>query len=401
MSIFVCLVPSMIDIPKAPLPRMLDFCKAVNNSSENISSIYLGYLPWTPDKKISLRGTYQNVNYYYTCLNKSKPKYKLIRNYFKIISFLRAITFLFKNRNAIEVVHIHFREVLWKTIWLWFSCKISGIKLSRELAEFPIKKEKSKKQKFYRKLHDIFVYKLFDGYIPITTYLENWVKVKGSKQVTIERIPISVDLTKFNPCPIPSNKSLFRLGYVGVLKYGDELEFMLKMFQAVHNRAHEAKLSILGDFTGNETEVIEKTNEFRNRQRELGITDSINMLGFVDHLDVPDILCSCDILILPRPFTIISKAGFPSKLAEYLALEKPVVITATGDIPLYLEDGKSAYLVNSDSPDEFAKKVIQAMSNPDEARQIACNGRKVAEESFSLPVIGKLLSEYVNRLNRQ
>lgn len=359
--------------------------------------MYLGYLPWLPENGVSRKGRYQNVDYFYTCLDSKRPEYKLIRGYYKFRSSLRSLSFIFNNRKLISVVHIHFREVLWKTIWFWFCCRLAGIKLSRELAEFPEVKEN--RTKFYRALHDFFIYKLFDGFIPITTYLEDWVSGECSKKAIIEKLPISIDLSKFTSSPNPPNKVLRKLGYVGALKYEDELEFMLKMFLVVHNRFPEAELFILGDFKGSKSVVSQKRLEFKNRQKQLGITDAITMYGFVDHLEVPDRLSQCDILILPRPFTIISKAGFPSKLAEYLALEKPVVVTATGDIPLYLHDGVSAYLVYSDSPAEFADKVIQAIENPDEARRIARKGRKVAEESFSLPVIGELLCKYINDLN--
>ena len=402
-TVFVCVVPSQIDVPRAPLPRMLDYCKSLNLCEQQVEGMILGYLPWLSEKTIPTEGVYQDINYFYTCLKPKRPRCKLVRGYYKICSSLRALAFLFKNKEIICAVHIHFRENLWRTLWFWLCCRLTNLKLSRELAEFPFDRsiENNLREKLYRFLYESFSYKLFDGFIPITTYLEDWIKnITANKAVSV-RIPISINLQEFIGQPLPLEKKLKKLGYVGVLKYGDELEFMLRMFSIIHNKISEAELFILGDFMGNEFDVSKKQLEFNRKQDQLGISKSITTLGFVDHEKVPEVLGQCDILILPRPFTLTSKAGFPSKLAEYLALEKPVVVTATGDIPLYLHDAVSAYLVYSDSPAEFADKVLQAIENPEEARKIANNGRKVAEESFSLPVIGELLCRYINDLNKR
>ena len=53
------------------------------------------------------------------------------------------------------------------------------------------------------------------------------------------------------------------------------------------------------------------------------------------------------VLALPRPAGSFSQAGLPTKVAEYLASGRPVVVTAVGDLPLYLRDGVDAYLVGS------------------------------------------------------
>lgn len=402
-TIFVCVVPSQIDVPRAPLPRMLDYCKALNLSEQNVEGMILGYLPWLSEKTIPTEGVYHDINYFYTCLKPKRPRCKLVRGYYKICSSLCALAFLFKNKETICAVHIHFRENLWRTLWFWLCCRLTNLKLSRELAEFPFDRnvENNLREKLYRFLYESFSYKLFDGFIPITTYLEDWIGNETAYKAISVRIPISIDLQEFVGQPLPIKKKPRKLGYVGVLKYGDELELMLRMLAIVHNKIAEAELVIIGDFMGTEFDVSKKHLEFNRKQDQHKISNSITILGFIDHEQVPELLGQCDILILPRPFTLTSKAGFPSKLAEYLALEKPVVVTATGDIPLYLNDGISAYLVYSDSPDEFADKVLQAMENPDEAKRIAQKGRKVAEESFSLPVIGKSLCKYIDKLNEK
>lgn len=406
---FIIVVSSTVDLSRAPLPRILDFCSAINLTTSSFSSMVIGHIPWVINSTIATEGNYHGVDYWYTCKPVQRPSIKPLRGILKIYASLRVLSYLFKNRRNICVVHTHFGENFFRTFWYWICCKVTNINLSCEFAEYPfiLKKSKSYIRQFDYSLRDRmchylykkYAYNYFDGYISITTYLNDWINNRTAGKCITARIPISINIEEFGKHPVPLNSSLNKLGYVGVLKYSDELDVMVNMFEIVRQKIPHAELVIIGDFSGGEKEKIRNRQNFKHKLRDRNLLNSVNMLGVIEHSKIPDILCECGILILPRPFTLISKAGFPSKLAEYLALEKPVVVTATGDIPLYLHDGVSAYLVYSDSPAEFADKVLQAIENPDEARRIARNGRKVAEESFSLPVIGEMLCKYINDLN--
>ena len=49
---------------------------------------------------------------------------------------------------------------------------------------------------------------------------------------------------------------------------------------------------------------------------------------------------------LPREDALFSRAGFATKLGEYLASGRPVIASATGDVELYLKDDVDAFLVH-------------------------------------------------------
>jgi glycosyltransferase involved in cell wall biosynthesis len=104
-----------------------------------------------------------------------------------------------------------------------------------------------------------------------------------------------------------------------------------------------------------------------------------------------------DAFLLPRPFRPYSKAGFPSKLGEYLLAGKPVISTATGDIPLYLEDGVSAYLVENDSSEAFSDKILRCVKDSDSLK-VGMMGREVALDSFSIEATSKRLRSFFMEL---
>lgn len=93
---------------------------------------------------------------------------------------------------------------------------------------------------------------------------------------------------------------------------------------------------------------------------------------------------------MARPNNRQAKGGFPTKLGEYLATSKPVVLTKVGEIPLFLTDGVNAYLSEPDNAESFAKKLDEALSNQKEARKVGLNGRHLADTVFNYRIIAKI-----------
>jgi glycosyltransferase involved in cell wall biosynthesis len=66
-----------------------------------------------------------------------------------------------------------------------------------------------------------------------------------------------------------------------------------------------------------------------------------------------------------------------------------------GEIPNYLEDNVSAFIAEPGSIDSFADVMYRALSDKDNAKRVGLNGRKVAEENFSVDVQAKRLVEFL------
>jgi glycosyltransferase involved in cell wall biosynthesis len=87
-------------------------------------------------------------------------------------------------------------------------------------------------------------------------------------------------------------------------------------------------------------------------------------------------------LVLPRPDSQQARAGFPTKLGEYLALGRPVVVTKVGEIPRFLEDGRTAYLVETGHVENFANKLREVFADRERAEKIGLAGKEVAKSCF-------------------
>jgi len=80
----------------------------------------------------------------------------------------------------------------------------------------------------------------------------------------------------------------------------------------------------------------------------------VELTGAVDYEDVPSALSEANVLVIPRPDSQTARAGFPSKLPEYMALGKALVVTDVGEQARAVENGESGLVVRPDDPSALA-----------------------------------------------
>jgi glycosyltransferase involved in cell wall biosynthesis len=84
----------------------------------------------------------------------------------------------------------------------------------------------------------------------------------------------------------------------------------------------------------------------------------------------------------------------PTKLGEYLATGRPVVVTATGDIPKYLHDGVEAFVVEPGDVHSFSEALERALYNP-VAAEVGRAGQRLARREFDTVVHMRRLLETI------
>ena len=110
---------------------------------------------------------------------------------------------------------------------------------------------------------------------------------------------------------------------------------------------------------------------------------------------MPVILCNAKILVVSKPDTEQNSGNFPIKIGEYLATGVPVVVTCVGEIPLFIKDGESGFLAEPGNAVSFAKKMEEALANPDRSKTIGQNGKKIAEKMFDYKIQSAIMADYI------
>ena len=182
--------------------------------------------------------------------------------------------------------------------------------------------------------------------------------------------------------------------YVGNLAHS-EVSSLLEIAQLVKERRPSFELVIYGDSDSAGRERL------ASRGVALGLSSTVRVESPVPVAELPSIIAAADVLMLPRASGEFSTAGFPNKLAEYLASGRPCVVTAVGDIPRYLIDGQSAYLVPPDDNRAFAEKVVEVLANPESADTVGLIGRGVARAIAESDQVARAFLETVSATPRR
>ncbi len=83
-------------------------------------------------------------------------------------------------------------------------------------------------------------------------------------------------------------------------------------------------------------------------------------------------------------FVLASRTeGMGRVLLEAMACGKPVIGSNVGGIPDVIQGGRNGFLFESENVDDLADKLDRVLSDPDLARRMGEEGRKIVEEKFS------------------
>lgn len=229
----------------------------------------------------------------------------------------------------------------------------------------------------------------FNGVAVISKGLKVYYEGNGIKNVEV--VNMFVDPSRFEKVNVDTNdKYIAYCGTVSVHK--DGVDTLVKAFDVFRKSFPDYKLYLIGDF-----DLLGSEGIIKGLIDELSLGDSVVLTGRVNADDMPKMLMGAQMLALSRPNNTQSQYGFPTKLGEYLATGKPVVVTKVGEIPLFLHDGENAFMANPDDVNDFANKLIQVASDYPTALKVAQKGKELAYTEFSSKVQSDKLLDFIRR----
>jgi glycosyltransferase involved in cell wall biosynthesis len=254
------------------------------------------------------------------------------------------------------------------------ACRFARVPIVHTRGEFPFVYERTVgwPRRIWQRWYVDNVFKSFDGMVVITTYLEDYMRPRMRPGAWLMRIPILVDVNDYQSA---TEATPGLVGYAATLDRPEEIEALVRSIACVARSHPEARARLMGPGSPEDLAYLSAAAD------AAGARDLVDAVGQVDAADVPAALCSCAALALPRADDVFSRAGMPTKLGEYLATGRPVVVTATGDIPRYLVDGVSAFLVPPGNAEAFNVALEHALFDP-AAAAIGQAGRQVARSQF-------------------
>lgn len=265
----------------------------------------------------------------------------------------------------------------------------------QEKSEYPfVLRYKSSVGRLYAALYTKYIYRVFDGLFVMTSALHEYFAPRVRKNGKIIVVPMTVEVDRFAQCRDRSPATAPYVAYCGDMS-GDKdgVDVLIAAFAAVTRRHPMLRLYLIGDASD--------PAQFRRLEQQvadLDLGERVVFTGRIGREAIPPMLCGATALALARPSTLQSKGGFPTKLGEYLATGRPVIVTRVGEINQYLEDGVDVFFAEPDSPEAFAERLAYVLSHMELAEAVGASGRKVAHEVFDYQSQSKRLLDFIEAL---
>jgi len=272
-----------------------------------------------------------------------------------------------------------------------------NIKIIHERTEYPFLVNN---ESVFKKIDLFIYYKLvhkFDGLFVISNAIKKHFIEDIKLKIPIVIINMIVDPTRFEFKTNNNYPDHSYIAYCGSME-GDKdgVETLIRAFGKAVNQysfCSDLKMKLVGDISN---------EKLANKLAKIAIAsncfDRIDFTGKVERDKMPLLLSNAKALALARPSNKQAEGGFPTKLGEYLATGKPVIITRVGEIENFLKDGENSFLAQPDDVDSFASQIGNVFRDYDKAASIGEEGRKLIYSVFNNKVQAKLLNDFMLRV---
>lgn len=340
-------------------------------------------------------GESEGVRYYYPFSRSERSSSFIIRRFNNLSKYYRALR-LFRDisgRGHIDII-LCYTKLIRTQLFAYGLSRIFGSHLILERSEHPFKDYRNrvavKVSGWFKVAMEI---RCSDAIFCISDYLIQFYSKRGAGKERLHKVPSTVDGNRFDG-PFPRPITYKYICYSGSLtRLKDGVDILITSFSKVNASFPDINLLLVGRADTSEDELF-----FRDLVASLGLDDRVIFTGKLSRNEIPPYLCNAEVLTLARPRSIVADAGFPSKLSEYLATGKPVVVTKVGEIPEYLTDNLNAFLSEPDSIDAFAERITFVLANRPHAREVGLKGKEMAFSIFSYIYQAKRAIEFIESL---
>ncbi|PKO15135.1 MAG: hypothetical protein CVU39_12300 [Chloroflexi bacterium HGW-Chloroflexi-10] len=226
-----------------------------------------------------------------------------------------------------------------------------------------------KAQNFIRLIQEKNTVKAGKHFIVENGFALDFVKSLNSKAYCYE-VPNLIDPLFFKLQPSFSkgtNKFLF----IGSLNARKGILSLIDAFERVNEQNPVSKLMVIGNASGSDQALL------RQKITEKRLSNSIDLLGMKSHIEIADIMQNGAILVHP------AKMDFsPNSVYEAMVSGLPVIATKVGGLPFMIEDNLTGLLVNPDSIEDLADKMLYLLSNPQEQSRLGFAARNTTRKKL-------------------
>lgn len=325
--------------------------------------------------------------------NPVRKQNKLLRYLDKQLDDFRVLRYLKKEVCEGDLIFLYLREmpVCRKILSAMAKRKVMVV---RDLCEYPYRIDNAKNRKrANRYLNEILPQ--YDGVIAISESLYGLAKKHMKTESVIAKVPILINMDRKGVSTHPKElgkKYIFHSG--SLYENKDGILGILKIIDEIHTEGvHEIHFVSSGKLESSPD--YDLYNEFIKNS---GIRHLVHFVGFLSDKEMIQYQKGASALIINKLDNLQNRNCFPTKLAEYLLSERPVLISDVGESKLYLNHGVDSFVFKNENYSELKAYLTNCLSDEKLSRKVGKAGYLTVLREFTYESQVDKLDEFVKEL---
>jgi len=227
-----------------------------------------------------------------------------------------------------------------------------------------------------------FLYRRADRIVVVSPafkdHLMRYWNVPAAK-ISIVENGVETDLFRFDPAAMEVRKQMkledrFLICYIGTMGNAHGLETLIAAAEELNTSLPNAVFLLIGE--GAEKERIAELAAARG-------LPNIQFLGQQPRQRIPAYVSAADLCLVMLKKTELFKTVIPTKLLEYMACERPVIVAVDGQARRIVEEACAGVFVEPENSKALVKAILDLEENPERRRQMGASGRQYIVNKFS------------------
>jgi len=229
-----------------------------------------------------------------------------------------------------------------------------------------------------------FLYRRADRIVVVAPafkdHLMRYWSVPAAKISVVEN-GVETDLFRLDPGAAGIRRQLklegrFLICYIGTMGNAHGLETLIDAAEELKSALPNAVFFLIGE--GAEKERIVELAAARG-------LSNIRFLGQQPREQIPAYVSAADLCLVMLKKTELFKTVIPTKLLEYMACERPVIVAVDGQARRIVEDAGAGVFAEPENSKALVKAILDLSQDPARRRQMGASGRQY--------IVGKLSRE--------
>ena len=239
-----------------------------------------------------------------------------------------------------------------------------------------------------------WLYRSAAGVVVNTRAFIEHIAAQGVPRDRIELVYNGIDPERFRPRP-PSEAlraehdlaGRLSVAYIGTLGLAHGLATVVDAAERLRDR-RDVVFLLIGD--GAERGRLEAAIAERG-------LENVKLLGLQPRDKMPEWIATIDVLLVCLRDLPVFETVIPSKIFEFLAQERPVIVTARGEIERMAREAEVALVAPPEDPAALADAIAEVAEHPEEAAERARKGRDWVLAHFVRDDLARRMLDFVQR----